>query len=133
MEISGLPSEDPPRPPAAPTAPISPQAYFALDDEAKARGLYQLVDEGGDVHDEAAIAWLDRDLARRLYEGMLLIRVTDAGHATMRRLRQRRDDWLSGLLVDWEPDDVNTLARLLRRLNDEVEASLNSKDDTTHE
>ena len=62
-----------------------------------------------------------------------LIRVTDAGHATMHRLRGRRDDWLSGLLSDWPPDDIHTLARLLRRLNDEVETSLTSKDTTTDE
>lgn len=53
-----------------------------------------------------------------------LLRVTDAGHATMARLRARRDDWLAGLLADWEPDDVHTLATLLRRLNDDVEATL---------
>jgi DNA-binding MarR family transcriptional regulator len=57
-----------------------------------------------------------------------LIRVTGAGHQTMRRLRDRRDSWLAGLLEDWDPEDVHTLARLLRRLNDEVETSLNAKE-----
>jgi DNA-binding MarR family transcriptional regulator len=57
-----------------------------------------------------------------------LIRVTGAGHETMRRLRDRRDSWLAGLLDDWDPEDVHTLARLLRRLNDEVETSLNAKE-----
>jgi len=64
------------------TAAIS--SYFDGDDEAKARGLYQLVDEEG-RHDEARIAWLDRTLARRLYEGMLMIRVTDARMMALQR------------------------------------------------
>ncbi len=61
-----------------------PTAYFAGDDEAKARGLYQLVDEDGQV-DPASISWLDRALGRRLYEGMLLIRVTDARMIALQR------------------------------------------------
>ena len=71
----------------APSSPIPRPAttrYFDGDDEAKARGLYQLVDEDGHF-DPASIAWLDRDLARRMYEGMLLIRVTDARMIALQR------------------------------------------------
>ena len=70
--------------PSSPAATPSPTSYFDADDEARARGLYQLVDESGRF-DPAAIAWLDRDLARRLYEGMLLIRVTDARMMALQR------------------------------------------------
>lgn len=66
-----------------PAAP-SPAAYFAGDDEAKARGLYRLLDEDGHA-DPARIAWLDHALARRLYEGMLLIRITDARMMALQR------------------------------------------------
>jgi pyruvate dehydrogenase E1 component alpha subunit/2-oxoisovalerate dehydrogenase E1 component alpha subunit len=59
--------------------------YFAGDDEAKARGLFQLLDEDGNVLDEEAIGWLDRALARRLFEGMLRIRVTDARMMALQR------------------------------------------------
>ena len=68
---------------AAPLSP-RPDVYFDGDDEAKARGLYQLVDEDGRVDDDA-IAWLDRSLARRLYQGMLTIRVTDARMMALQR------------------------------------------------
>jgi pyruvate dehydrogenase E1 component alpha subunit len=74
-----------PAPGPAPTvAPGAARPYFDGDDEARARGLYQLVDESG-RYDPAAIAWLDRELARRLYEGMLLIRVTDARMMALQR------------------------------------------------
>jgi pyruvate dehydrogenase E1 component alpha subunit len=52
-------------------------AYFDGDDEARAFGLFRLVDERGG-HDPADLAWLDRDQALRLYRGMLTIRVMDA-------------------------------------------------------
>jgi pyruvate dehydrogenase E1 component alpha subunit len=67
---------------APPTASV--HDYFAGDDEAKARGLYQLVDEDGGVN-EGAIGWLDRTFARRLYAGMLTIRVTDARMMALQR------------------------------------------------
>ena len=54
------------------------EAYFAGSDDAKARGLFQLVRENGTAVDEAGLTWLDRELARRLFDGMLRIRVTDA-------------------------------------------------------
>jgi pyruvate dehydrogenase E1 component alpha subunit/2-oxoisovalerate dehydrogenase E1 component alpha subunit len=85
MEITGLPplSEEP-APAPRPAVPV-PGAYFEQDDEAKARGLYQLVDDGGDVLDPAALGWLDRELGRRLYDGMLLIRVTDGRMMALQR------------------------------------------------
>ena len=68
----------------APSTQPAPVSYFDGDDEARARGLYQLLDEEGRA-DPAAIAWLDRELGRRLYEGMLLIRVTDARMMALQR------------------------------------------------
>ncbi len=57
--------------------------YFADDDETRARGLYRLLDEhGAPVGD---LSWLDRALARRLYDGMLTIRVTDARMMALQR------------------------------------------------
>lgn len=60
-------------------------AYFDGDDEAKARGLFQLLDEDGAPTDEAALAALDRELARRLFESMVRIRVTDARMMALQR------------------------------------------------
>jgi pyruvate dehydrogenase E1 component alpha subunit/2-oxoisovalerate dehydrogenase E1 component alpha subunit len=61
------------------------EAYFEDDDEAKARGLFQLLREDGTAVDEAALGWLDRALARRLFEGMVRIRVTDARMMALQR------------------------------------------------
>ena len=61
------------------------EAYFDGDDEAKARGLYQLVREDGTPVEEAALAALDRGLARRLFDGMVRIRVTDARMMALQR------------------------------------------------
>jgi len=67
----------------------SPASYFDGngdgDDEARARGLFQLIKEDGTPVDEAALAGLDRALARRLFEGMLRIRVTDARMMALQR------------------------------------------------
>ena len=60
-------------------------SYFDGDDEAKARGLFQLLGEDGTPLDEDAIAWLDRALGRRLFEAMLRIRVTDARMMALQR------------------------------------------------
>ena len=60
-------------------------AYFDGDDDAKARGLFQLLREDGTAVDDAALAGLDRDLARRLFEGMVRIRVTDARMMALQR------------------------------------------------
>jgi len=62
-----------------------PRAYFDGDDEAKARGLFQLVREDGTAVDAAALASFPRDLARRLFEGMVRIRVTDTRMMALQR------------------------------------------------
>ena len=59
--------------------------YFDGSDEAKARGLHQLLAEDGTPIDEPALARFDRALARRLFEGMLRIRVTDARMMALQR------------------------------------------------
>jgi pyruvate dehydrogenase E1 component alpha subunit len=61
------------------------EAYFAGNDDAKAVGLFQLLREDGVPVDEAGLGWLDRTLARRLFEGMLQIRVTDARMMALQR------------------------------------------------
>src|SRR6185312_12531849 len=48
-------------------------------------GLFQLVREDGTPVDEEAIAWLDAELGRRLFEAMLRIRVTDARMMALQR------------------------------------------------
>jgi pyruvate dehydrogenase E1 component alpha subunit/2-oxoisovalerate dehydrogenase E1 component alpha subunit len=60
-------------------------SYFDGDPIAKARGLFQLIREDGTPVDEAALASLDRDLARRLFESMVRIRVTDARMMALQR------------------------------------------------
>jgi pyruvate dehydrogenase E1 component alpha subunit len=59
--------------------------YFDGDDDAKARGLYQILREDGAPVDAAQLAGLDRELARRLFEGMVRIRVTDARMMALQR------------------------------------------------
>lgn len=61
----------------APAAARAFDRYLAGSDEDKALGLYQVVSEDGDF-DLADVADIDRDLARALYRGMLLIRTVDA-------------------------------------------------------
>ena len=61
------------------------EAYFRGDDDAKACGLFQLLREDGTPVDDAALGWLDRALARRLFDGMLRIRVTDARMMALQR------------------------------------------------
>jgi pyruvate dehydrogenase E1 component alpha subunit/2-oxoisovalerate dehydrogenase E1 component alpha subunit len=60
-------------------------SYFAGSDDAKARGLYQLIREDGTAVDGADLGWLDQALARRLFEGMVRIRVTDARMMALQR------------------------------------------------
>ena len=50
--------------------------YFSRSEEEKALGLFRLVEEDGSVA-AGALDWLDADAARRLYRGMLTIRVMD--------------------------------------------------------
>jgi len=70
---------------ATSTVRTGPYAYFGGDSETKARGLFQLVREDGTPVDDAALASLDRDLAVRLFEGMVRIRVTDARMMALQR------------------------------------------------
>jgi pyruvate dehydrogenase E1 component alpha subunit/2-oxoisovalerate dehydrogenase E1 component alpha subunit len=60
-------------------------SYFDGDAEAKATGLFQLLREDGTAVDEAALAGIDRAHARRLFEAMLRIRVTDARMMALQR------------------------------------------------
>jgi pyruvate dehydrogenase E1 component alpha subunit/2-oxoisovalerate dehydrogenase E1 component alpha subunit len=59
--------------------------YFEGSEEAKARGLYQLVREDGTPVDETALDWVDRALARKLFQGMVRIRITDARMMALQR------------------------------------------------
>ncbi len=59
-------------------------AYFDLDEEAKARSLFQILRDDGSV-DDAGAAGFDQARARRLYEDMLMIRVLDARMMALQR------------------------------------------------
>jgi pyruvate dehydrogenase E1 component alpha subunit/2-oxoisovalerate dehydrogenase E1 component alpha subunit len=58
--------------------------YFDLDEDAKAHSLFQILREDGTA-DDAGAAGFDRELCRRLHEGMLSIRVTDARMMALQR------------------------------------------------
>ena len=58
-------------------APWEAFDYFRGTDEDKALGLLRLVNEDGTLGQPGAVDWLDREGARRLYRGMLTIRVMD--------------------------------------------------------
>src|SRR3954471_10837453 len=60
-------------------------SYFDGSAEAKARGLFQLMREDGTPVDDAVVAGFDRALARKLFEAMVRIRVTDARMMTLQR------------------------------------------------
>jgi pyruvate dehydrogenase E1 component alpha subunit len=66
------------------TAPAL-EAYFEGDDDAKARGLFQLLREDGTPVDDTGLGWLDRALALRLLNGMIRIRVVDARMMALQR------------------------------------------------
>jgi pyruvate dehydrogenase E1 component alpha subunit len=57
-------------------APWDAYDYFRGTDEEKALGLFGLVGEDGSAPD-GALPWLDAELARRLYRGMVSLRVVD--------------------------------------------------------
>lgn len=61
--------------------------YFSLDHAGRARGLYQLLAEDGTPVEGSGpdLAKIDRDLARRLFDAMLRIRVTDARMMALQR------------------------------------------------
>jgi DNA-binding MarR family transcriptional regulator len=46
--------------------------------------------------------------------------ITEQGHAMTRTLDAARQKLIEKMLVDWEPDDVRTLAHLLRRFADDA-------------
>ncbi len=70
---------------ATPAGRTGAFAYFDGPPEQKARGLFQLLREDATATDEAALASLDRKLARSLFEGMVRIRVTDARMMALQR------------------------------------------------
>jgi pyruvate dehydrogenase E1 component alpha subunit/2-oxoisovalerate dehydrogenase E1 component alpha subunit len=70
---------------AAPSGLSRAMQYFEGDADTKARGLFQLLREDGTPVDEAALAGFDRAHARKLFEGMLRIRVTDARMMALQR------------------------------------------------
>ena len=70
---------------ATSAAARGPFAYFDGTDDAKARGLFQLIGEDGVPIDDAAVASIDRALARKLFDGMVRIRVTDARMVALHR------------------------------------------------
>ena len=61
----------------ASAAPWDGFEYFRAGEEEKALGLFQLVDDAGHPVDPRALGWLDAELGRRLFRGMLTIRVMD--------------------------------------------------------
>ena len=65
--------------------PAGALGYFAGDDDAKARGLFQLVNEDGTPLDDAVVGTFDRVFVRALFEGMLRIRITDARMMALQR------------------------------------------------
>jgi pyruvate dehydrogenase E1 component alpha subunit len=67
---------------------VTGHPFFAGDADAKALGLYQLLRDDGTPIDAAAeneLADLDRAFARKLFEGMVRIRVTDARMMALQR------------------------------------------------
>ncbi|HLU65826.1 MAG TPA: thiamine pyrophosphate-dependent enzyme, partial [Kofleriaceae bacterium] len=58
--------------------------YFRASDEDKALGLFRLVEESGAAA-PGALDWLEPELARRLYRGMLTIRIVDARMMALQR------------------------------------------------
>jgi pyruvate dehydrogenase E1 component alpha subunit/2-oxoisovalerate dehydrogenase E1 component alpha subunit len=59
-------------------------AYFDLDEDAKARGLFQLLDEDGGF-DPANATTFDKSLSIQLYRGMLLTRLMDQRFMALQR------------------------------------------------
>jgi DNA-binding MarR family transcriptional regulator len=53
-----------------------------------------------------------------------LLAITETGRATCTALRGQRDSLVGELLADWDAEDVASLHRLLRRLNDAFEAAV---------
>jgi DNA-binding MarR family transcriptional regulator len=51
---------------------------------------------------------------------------TERGQDLFRAFWARREQLVAETVTDWHPDDVDTLVRLLRRLNDDIEARTRS-------
>jgi len=67
-------------------APVGAFAYFDLDEDAKARGLFRLLAEDGSAaSDEHDLERYDRALCTRLFGAMVRIRVTDARMMALQR------------------------------------------------
>lgn len=65
--------------------PTGDDSYFSGSREDKALGMYQLLAPDGTVRNEEAAARIDRELALRMYRGMLTIRVVDARMMALQR------------------------------------------------
>ena len=52
--------------------------------------------------------------------------LTDEGSALLTAIREDRDRWLTGLLVDWSDDDVTSFSAHLRHFASDLEASLST-------
>ncbi len=79
MAVAGAPSAT-----SAPMPRRGAFAYFDLPEEAKALGLFRLLDEDGQA-DDGDVAGFDQALCRRLYDGMLAIRIVDARMMALQR------------------------------------------------
>lgn len=66
-------------------APTGSLSFFDAGAYDKALGLYQIIRPDGTVTDEQAAARIDKDLARRLFRGMVTIRVMDARLMALQR------------------------------------------------
>jgi DNA-binding MarR family transcriptional regulator len=107
--------------------------------EAAAYGLLGLLADGGDVRaaDLADRLGLDKSTVSRQVTQMeslgliqrvpdpqdgraRLIHITDEGRSRVRQLRAARGRWFGEALEHWPAADVDTLAVLLKRLNESL-------------
>jgi len=78
----GSPENTMTMPPMMPTGPAF--SYFDLDEEAKALGFFQILDEDG-VYDPANTTRFDKTLSLDLYRGMLWARLMDKQFMALQR------------------------------------------------
>lgn len=57
------------------------------------------------------------------HHAAVVVQLTDEGHRVRDRIKAVRDDHLARTLADWDRDDVDTLARLLHRFVDDLQAN----------
>lgn len=81
---SGKSSKKKSAPPVAPQGPGPAFSYFDQDDEAKAYGLFQILDEEGNF-DPANTTRFDKAMSLDLYRGMLLTRLMDKQFMALQR------------------------------------------------